>query len=199
MIATITGVVAERDGETVVLQTDGGVGYEVQVPAGVAARLPGPGQRALLHTELVVREDGWQLFGFDQPSERTVFRRLLLATGFGPKLALAVLSSLGPERTVRAIQQRDLAALSSVSGVGKKKAERLALELGDRFKDLVVSTAPPASRGAEDAIRALVGLGYPYPAADDAVRAALGAGASEETPTLIRAALQQLAAARGGR
>jgi holliday junction DNA helicase RuvA len=199
MIASLTGVLAARDGETIVVQTEGGVGYAVTVPAGVAERLPAPGGRVTLSTELVVKEDGWALFGFDRPAERLVFQRLLGASGFGPKLALALLSALGPERTVRSILARDLTALSSVGGIGKKKAERLVLELRDRFGGL--SFEPPAGGGggSEDAVQALVGLGYGPLAAEDAVRAALVDGAEPETPHLIKRALQQLAAARGGR
>jgi holliday junction DNA helicase RuvA len=197
MIATLTGVVAERDGESLVVQTDGGVGYAVNVSVGVAQRLPARGSRVSLFTELVVKEDGWALYGFDSPAERTVFRHLLSASGFGPKLALALLSALGPERTVRSIQARDLTALSSVSGIGRKKAERLVLELQDRFSDVVVEAKETRFEGSEEAVRALMGLGYGVAAADDAVRAALAAGAPVETPQLIRRALQQLATSRG--
>ena len=126
MIAMVSGVVAAREADSLVVQTDGGVGYRVTVPTGVAERLPAPGARVSLHTELVVKEDGWALYGFDRPGERLVFQRLLGASGFGPKLALALLSALGPERTVRSIRSRDLAALSSVGGIGRKKAERLS-------------------------------------------------------------------------
>jgi Holliday junction DNA helicase RuvA len=197
MIATLTGVVAERDGESLVVQTDGGVGYAVNVSIGVAQRLPARGSRISLFTELVVKEDGWALYGFDTPTERIVFRHLLTASGFGPKLALALLSALGPERTVRSIQSRDLTTLSSVSGIGRKKAERLVLELQDRFSDLVVAPKESHFEGSEEAVRALMGLGYGVAAADDAVRAALAAGAPAETPQLIRRALQQLATSRG--
>jgi Holliday junction DNA helicase RuvA len=199
VIATVTGVLAERAGDTIVVQTDGGVGYAITVPTGVAERLPAPGARVSLHTELVVKEDGWSLFGFDRLVERTVFQRLLGANGFGPKLALAMLSALGPERTVRSVLSRDLTALSSVSGVGRKKAERLVLELQDKFGDVSLEPYVPRSAGAEEAVRALMGLGYGPGAADDAVRAALTDGAPQETSQLIRRALQQLAAARGGR
>ena len=198
MIATLTGVVAERDGESLVVQTEGGVGYAVNVPVGVAQRLPARGARVSLFTELVVKEDGWALYGFDSSMERQVFRHLLTASGFGPKLALALLSSLGPERTVRSIQSRDLAALSSVSGIGRKKAERLVLELQDRFSDVVIESRGVPFDGSEEAVRALMGLGYGVAAADDAVRAALAAGSPAETPQLIRRALQQLATTRGG-
>jgi Holliday junction DNA helicase RuvA len=151
-----------------------------------------------LFTELVVKEDGWSLYGFDSSVERLVFRHLLSASGFGPKLALALLSALGPERTVRSIQARDLSTLSSVSGIGRKKAERLVLELRDRFSDVVVEANLPRVEGSEDAVRALVGLGYGIAAADDAVRTALAEGAPRETPQLIRRALQQLTPSRGG-
>jgi len=198
VIATLTGVITERDGESLVVQTDGGVGYAVSVPVGVAGRLPAKGGRVSLFTELVVKEDGWSLYGFDTSLERQIFRLLLTASGFGPKLAIALLSSLGPKRTARSIQSRDLAALSSVSGIGRKKAERLVLELQDRFGDLPLETGTARPAGSEDAVRALVGLGFGTAAADDAVRAALAAGGPVETPQLIRRALQQLAPARGG-
>jgi holliday junction DNA helicase RuvA len=197
MIASLTGVIATRDGDTIVVQTDGGVGYEVTVPAGVAGRLPPSGGRVSLHTELVVKEDAWALFGFDRLAERQIFQRLLAASGFGPKLALALLSALGPARTVRSIRGRDLAALSSVAGIGRKKAERLVLELHDRFDDVPLEPEAAVVPGSDEAVRALVGLGYAAGAAEDAVRAAIAAGSPEETSQLIRRALQRLAA-RGG-
>ncbi|HLS47905.1 MAG TPA: Holliday junction branch migration protein RuvA, partial [Gemmatimonadales bacterium] len=151
----MSGVISGRNPDgTVMIETDGGVGYAVAVPAGVLARLPTDGQRVRLHTELVVREDAWQLFGFDQPGERAVFQRLLGASGFGPRLALALLSTLGAERAVGAIRGRDLTLLSSVSGIGRKKAERLVLELQDRFDDIAIEPAAPRAGGSEEAVRA---------------------------------------------
>lgn len=197
MIASVSGVLAGRDGETIVVQTDGGVGYEVTVPLGVAGRLPAAGARVSLYTELVVKEDGWALFGFDRIAERQIFQRLLGASGFGPKLALALLSARGAARAVRSIRGRDLAALSSVPGIGRKKAEKLVVELRDRFDDVALEPEVERAPGTDEAVRALVGLGYTPGAAEDAVRAALAAGASEETPQLIRRALQRLAT-RGG-
>jgi holliday junction DNA helicase RuvA len=199
VIARVSGVLAERAGDTIVVETDGGVGYALTVPTGVAERLPAPGARVSLYTELVVKEDGWSLFGFDRPAERFVFQRLLDASGFGPKLALALLSALGAERTVRSILSRDLTALSSVSGVGRKKAERLVLELQDKFGDVSLQTPAARSPGADEAVRALMGLGYGPGAADEAVRAVMADGAPSDTSQLIRQALQRLAAARGGR
>jgi holliday junction DNA helicase RuvA len=199
MIASVAGVLAEREGDTIVVQTDGGVGYALTVPLGVAERLPGKGSRVSLHTELVVKEDGWSLFGFDRLADRTVFQRLLSASGFGPKLALALLSALGAERTVRSIRSRDLAALSSVAGIGRKKAERLVLELQDRFGDVGLEPPAPVTGGAGEAVTALIGLGYGAGAAEDAVRTALASGNSQDTSQLIRRALQQLAAVRAGK
>lgn len=196
MIAALTGTLGERDGDMVVVHTAGGVGYTVTLAAGALERLPARGAQVSLHTELVVKEDGWSLYGFDRPIDRAVFQRLLGASGVGPKLALAVVSTLGAERTIRSVQRRDIAALATVSGVGKKKAERLVLELHDRFGDLTVEPAGPTAPGAEEAVRALIGLGYSPASAEEAVRAA-GAGAPQDPAQLIRRALQQLAAARG--
>jgi Holliday junction DNA helicase RuvA len=192
MIALVTGTLRERDGDTVLVETAGGVGYAVTVPLGVLERLPANGNRVSLYTELVVREDGWALFGFDRPGERAIFQRLLSASGFGPKLALALLSTLGPDRAVRSIQQRDIAALSTVSGIGRKKAEKLVVELGDRFKDMAHDLTRSEPRPGEEALQALVRLGYPAAVAEDAVRAILGEGI-EETAAIIRRALQRLA------
>jgi Holliday junction DNA helicase RuvA len=198
MIATLTGTLAERAGDTIVVQTNGGVGYAVTVPLGVGERLPSLGSTLTLYTELVVKEDGWALYGFDQPIERTVFQRLLGASGFGPRLALALLSTLGPDRAVVSIQDRDIAALSTVSGIGKRKAERLVVELQDRFKDLSVATSLPRPAAAEEALLALTTLGYPRAAAEDAIRAVTGSGKQLETETVVRHALQHLTTSRQG-
>jgi holliday junction DNA helicase RuvA len=199
MITSLSGTLAEREGEAVVIHTDGGVGYEVIVPLGVFERLPARGARCALFTELVVREDAWTLYGFDTTGERTIFQRLLGATGLGPRLALAILSTLGPERTVRSIQGKDVAALSTVSGIGKKRAEKLIVELSDRFADVPLAPAVRAGRPADEAARALVTLGYGSAAADDAVRFVLTRDTTEDVAALVRQALQYLTTQRGGR
>jgi Holliday junction DNA helicase RuvA len=192
MIASLHGRLLQRDASGLVVEV-GGVGYFVEVPLGVFERLPAAGAEVLLHTELVVREDAWALYGFDSPVDRAIFRRLLAASGVGARLALALLSALGPGRTVRAIRERDLAALSTVPGIGRKKAERIALELADRFDDLPGDDGAPA-RGspAADAVRALVALGYPAPAAENAVRQAADADAGLDTAQLVRRGLTEL-------
>jgi len=195
MIALVSGVLRERDGDTVLIETAGGVGYAVTLPLGVLERLPANGERVSLHTELVVREDGWALYGFDRLGERAVFQRLLSASGVGPRLALAVLSTLGPERAVRSIRERDLATLSSVPGIGRKKAEKLAVELADRFAAMPADIPAGPAQPAEEASQALVRLGYSPALAEEAVRDALAAGTSG-TAQVIRAALALLAGKR---
>ncbi len=198
MIGGVRGKVGHLDLDVVTIETAGGVSYEVLVPLGVLGRLPAPGGAVHLYTELVVREDDWLLVGFDTAHERLVFRRLLGASGFGPRLALALLSTLGPDRAVRAILGNDLAALGSVSGIGKKKAERLVLELRDRFKDLPAASEPSAARPDQASVSALTGLGYSAAAAEEAVRAVLVEGAVEDTSLIVRRALQRLTAGKGG-
>src|SRR5262249_12088308 len=136
-----------------------------------------------LHTHLVVKEDGWQLFGFATPFERQVFQRVLGAKGVGPALAIGLLSTLTAERLVRALREHDVATLQSAPRVGRKKAAQLILALADKSDDL--STAPrtpgigaqsPRGAGAEDAVRALVSLGYASPDAERAVREAIDEG-----------------------
>lgn len=200
MIASLSGTLAAKSPEEVLIQTDGGVGYAVTVPLGVFERLPAEGARVSLFTHLVVREDEWALFGFDRAADRAIFQRLLTASGFGPRLAIGLLSTLGPERTVRSIREKDLAALSSVSGIGRKKAERLVLELQDRFGDLPAAAAGPAlGGGADDTVQALVRLGYAPAVADAAVRAAIAAGGPPgDTAALLKLALKDLSRSKGG-
>ena len=193
MISTILGVLADRSSETVVVETSGGVGYAVTVPLGVHERLPSAGKTVRLFTELVVKEDGWALYGFDDPAERTIFQRLLGASGVGPKLALAILSHLGPAKTVRSLQAKDVTTLSTVSGIGKKKAEKMVIELHDRFADVNVPAAAAPLPAGDAAVQALLALGYSQREAESTVRAELQAGAPEETGALVKRALQRLA------
>ena len=193
MISIILGVLADRSSETVVVETSGGVGYAITVPLGVHERLPPAGKSVRLFTELVVKEDGWALYGFDDPSERTIFQRLLGASGVGPKLALAILSHLGPARTVRSLQTKDVTTLSTVSGIGKKKAEKMAIELHDRFADVNVQAVAAPIPAGDAAVKALLSLGYSQREAETAIRAELSAGAPEETGALVKRALQRLA------
>jgi Holliday junction DNA helicase RuvA len=195
VIAHLRGRLTAKSADRVVVETAGGVGYEVVVPLGVMERLPAPGAEVTLNTELVVREDGWSLYGFLDESERRFFQRLTTVSGVGPKLAVAVMSALGVERGARAVKEKNIGLLSSVSGIGKKTAERLALELGDKVDEFVEGApAAPLATGAEAALKALERLGYGAAEADRALRQALtgNGGLAGETETLVRRALQIL-------
>jgi Holliday junction DNA helicase RuvA len=193
MIALVAGTLAIKEADRVVVRTPSGVGYECFVPTRALERLPHAGQPVELHTCLVVREDGQTLYGFVTSEERRVFQRLLQASGIGPRLALAMLSVHPSERVVRCIRERDIAALVAVPGVGKKTAERLVLELGDKMDDLVAEEAAPTTSTSDAATKALVRLGYSAPEADDAVRRALAEDGRRQAADLIRAALAFLA------
>lgn len=191
MIASLRGTLLHREPAGIVVEANG-VGYAVEVPLGTFERLPAVGATVYLHTELVVREDDWSLYGFDAPVDKVIFQRLLGASGVGARLALAILSTLGPDRAVRAVRDRDLAALSTVPGIGRKKAERIALELADRMDDIPAGAArAPVSSPAADAVRALVALGYPANAAEAAVRGVSKAD-ERDTAALVRLALSEL-------
>ena len=196
MISQVFGRLATKELDHIEIMTDGGVGYELSIPLSAYEALPKVGETATLHTHLVVREDGWQLFGFTTPFERRVFRRVLDAKGVGPALALGLLSALSADRLVRAIREKDIATLQSVPRVGRKKAEQLVLDLADKLDGLggePVSGPRPEGAGAEDAIRALVSLGYTLAEAEKAVRSALDSnGRAQSATELIRNALAKV-------
>lgn len=193
MIALVTGTLVSRDADRVVVRTASGLGYEVFVPTRALEALPRPGQPVELHTCHVVREDGQTLFGFTSAEERRVFQRLMTASGVGPRLALAMLSALPPERIVRSIRDRDIAALVSVPGVGKKTAEKMIVELGDKTGDLAAESGAPIVTVSDSAAKGLMGLGYSAAEADDAVRRILAEDASLGAPDIIKRALARLA------
>lgn len=196
MIAHVRGKLVAKDLDRVEIMTSGGTGYELAVPLSVYEMLPKVGEETALHTHLVVREDGWQLFGFANVIEKRVFQRLLTASGIGPALALGMLSTLSADRLVRAIREKDLATLQGVPRVGRKKAERLILDLADKLDDVqgdIGGIARPDGAGADDAIRALVSLGYAPVDAEKAVRSALDEGGRGlSAPELIRRALSKV-------
>jgi Holliday junction DNA helicase RuvA len=198
MIAHLDGRLIAKDIDRVEVMTSGGVGYELQIPLGVFETLPKQGENVSLHTWLVVKEDSWQLFGFSSLYERRLFQKLLTANGVGPSLALGLLSALSAQRLVRAIQEKDIPTLQGVPRVGRKKAERLILDLADKLDAIGGDGEEGPSRSAggasEDALRALVSLGYSSGEAEKGVRAALDAGGGElSAAELIRSALSKLA------
>src|SRR5256886_6298688 len=172
MIAHVRGRLASKSADRVIVETAGGVGYELVVPLGVMERLPSAGAEVTLATELVVREDGWALYGFLDDMERRFFPRLTSVSGVGPKIGIALLSALGGERGARALREKNIGLLSSRSGIGRKTAERLALELGEKVEEFTEAPATTVPEGAEAALKALERLGYPTPEADRAGRQA---------------------------
>jgi len=198
LIALVKGKLAAKDLDSLEVMTSGGVAYELTIPLSVYETLPRIGDDVTLHTSLVVKEDSWQLFGFVSVFEKRLFEKLLTANGVGPSLAIGMLSALSATRLIRAIREKDIPTLQSVPRVGRKKAERLILDLGDKLDGLgdATGTAAPASAAADDALRALVSLGYSSADADRGVRAALDSGGGGKSAAeLIRAALSKL----GGR
>ena len=191
MISRLQGKLLSRDAACVEVETSGGVVYEVEVPITVLQGLPSPGGSVELRTLQVVTESSIALYGFSSAHERLLFQRLLTATGVGAKLALAMMSTYSVERLARALVEKDSTALQQVSGIGKKKAEKIALDLADKVADLAIVTpvVDGVTGGAQDADQALVNLGYSFSVADTAVRAVLEDGIPDSTEELVRRAL----------
>ena len=188
MIGRIKGHLLGSEGNALLLDV-GGVGYEVQVPADVVAAAAGEVE---LFTHLCMRDDAMTLFGFRSLAQRRLFRFLIKVNGVGPKLALALLSSLSPAALARCVAEQDASQLKRVPGIGNKTAERIALELKDKLGELTpADTAPPAHGAAAQAVAALVALGWKPGEARAAVGKAPPAAATTEE--LIRAALKRMA------
>lgn len=197
MIGRLSGVLLEKRPDRALVDASG-VGYELHVPLGTYASLPGIGERATLHVHTHVREDAFLLFGFATAEEKALFERLITVSGVGPKVALAVLSGLPLPELVGAIAAQNVRRLSTIPGVGKKLAERLGVELKDKVQGLLPGGASPAAEAGsalggllEDAVGALLNLGYRRPQAEAAVKAASETAASDLS-ALLSAALRLL-------
>ncbi len=195
MIARLSGTLLEARPEAVVLDV-GGVGYAVAIPLGTYAALPAAGAKATLFVHTHVREDAIALFGFATAEERALFEKLLSVSGIGPKVALAVLSGLPIGELVAAIAAQDARRLATIPGIGKKLAERLALELKDKVGPAAAGPGgagtPPRSGLASDAVSALVNLGYKPAHAEAAVEAAAKSASGDDLSALLQAALRSL-------
>jgi len=200
MITSLEGVLREVWPTQVVVEVHG-VGYEVFIPLSSYDRLPVAGQPVRLLTHLQVREDAHLLFGFASVEERDLFRLLVTrVSGVGPKLALAVLSGMEVSRFKAAVVDADIASIAQISGLGKKTAERIVLELKDKlgvaaaWEAASAEHAPSAeARAANDAVLALIALGYKQVDAAKAVRAAGLSDQKAGTEELVRLALKSLA------
>ncbi len=204
MIASLRGTLLERMEGACVVEA-GGVGYLVQVSSHTLAELPAIGAEVRLRTRHIVREDAQLLFGFTAPEELRLFDLLIGVSGVGPKIALAALSGLQPAALARAIRDEQIATIVAVPGIGKKTAERIVVELRDKLEFIAAAGPVPAARGKkgagvlpqsdrfDDAVAALVTLGYSAAQAQDAVRKAGGDDLELSLEDLVKRALGRLA------
>lgn len=201
MISFLQGKLVEALPTQVTIDVHG-VGYDVLIPLSSFDKLPAPGNELKLLTHLAVREDAHVLYGFMTAAERELFRMLInTVSGIGPKIALNVLSGMNPTMFRGAVANGDVKALSQISGVGRKTAERIVVELKDKIGQVGALEASSAQRALSaddqklnDAVLALMALGFKQPEAHDAVRASqavLGPQAAVED--LVRAALKKAA------
>lgn len=197
MIGRLKGELIAKQLPMLVLDVSG-VGYEVEVPMSTAYRLPDLGNTLVLLTHLVVRDDAHILYGFGSEQERSLFRDLIKVNGVGPKMALAILSSMDVSEFSRLVQHGDSAGLTSIPGVGKKTADRLIVEMRDRLgPELEQSGAMPSEEATVDSLRkrtaiateALIALGYKPQQASRMVSAVEDESLSSEE--MIRQALKQ--------
>lgn len=197
MIHHVEGTLAEKPAGRLVVDV-GGVGLELHVSEETWREAGSPGEPVRLLAHLSVREDAWTLFGFGSEDERALFRLLLGVQGVGPRMALGILSGLASANLRRALQEGDVDALTAVSGVGKKTAERLVVDLRDKVGPLPARRSLVAAPGTviegDAAVDALVALGYPRSSAREAVRAARNAAPDGEVPVevVVREALRHI-------
>ncbi len=207
MIGRLRGILLEKQAPEILLECNG-VGYEVTLPMTSFYHLPQLEQEAVIYTHFVVREDAQLLYGFANTTERKLFRLLIKVNGVGPKLALAILSNMSAGQFVHCVNLDDVATIVKIPGVGKKTAERLLIEMRDRLKDWDQNLVTPSTdtfptdsitgdsslinltNTKDDAITALVSLGYKHVQADRAVKAIYGQDKSSEE--LIRDALKSM-------
>jgi Holliday junction DNA helicase RuvA len=191
MIGSLTGTLAFKQPPRLMLDV-GGVGYELEAPMSTFYELPQVGSTLTLVTHLVVREDAQLLYGFLSDAERRLFRELIKVSGIGARIALAVLSSMSVTGFKQCIDNRDLASLVRVPGVGKKTAERLLVEMPDRMTDETFASAKPrssANQSSSEAESALLALGYRQAEVTRMLSSLDTQGLSTEA--LIREALRQ--------
>lgn len=201
MIGRIQGSIVYKQAPDLLLDVQG-VGYEIQLPLSCFFELPAVGTEVTVWTHFVVREDAQLLFGFNTLNERALFRQLIKAQGVGPKMALGIMSGMSAEQFISSVQRGDVSTLVKIPGVGRKTAERLVIEMRDRLKDFGESVLvteggqQPSSLGSavdnprDDALSALLALGYKLAQAEKAVKKV--ATAEMDSETIIRQALKSM-------
>ena len=195
MIGRIIGTLIEKTPPELLIDVNG-IGYEISASMGTIYDLPPIGERVILYTHLMIKEDAHSLYGFIDKNERALFRVLIKVNGIGPKMALAILSSMSSEELITNVQESDIDALTRIPGVGKKTAERLVIELRDKLGQAAKAdlfSAPVLLRQVQadprqEAEAALISLGYkPQEAAKAVAGVPTDAASSEE---VIRSALK---------
>jgi holliday junction DNA helicase RuvA len=188
VIGSLAGTITEKEPPRLLVEVQG-VGYEIDVPMSTYLALPPVGSQVRLRIHHVLREDASLLFGFATAAERELFRVLLKVNGVGPKVALAILSGVSADAFRAAVAAEDVATLIRIPGVGRKTAERLVVEMRDHFKEIPpIGTVAVALAPREEALHALLALGYKGQEAQRMLEKVATEGASTED--LIRAALQ---------
>ena len=191
MIGRLSGILAAKNPPQVMVDA-GGVGYEIDVPMSTFYNLPATGEKVVLLTHLVVREDAHILFGFGTEDERAAFRKLIRISGVGARTALSVLSGLSVNDLAHAVATQDGARLTKVPGIGKKTAERLLLELKGKLADAIPGATSGGGQASPtaDVLNALISLGY---SEKEALLATKSLPADIPVSEGIRAALKALA------
>ncbi|MGV3002513.1 Holliday junction branch migration protein RuvA [Vibrio sp. E150_018] len=205
MIGRLRGILIEKQPPEVLIEVSG-VGYEVQMPMSCFYELPNVNEEAIIYTHFVVREDAQLLYGFNTVKERALFREVIKANGVGPKLGLAILSGMTASQFVTCVEHEDVSTLVKLPGVGKKTAERLVVEMKDRLKGWVTHDLfTPATDAApmdsmadsrtthnaqDEAVSALISLGYKPPMASKVVSQVASADMTSEM--IIREALKSM-------
>jgi Holliday junction DNA helicase RuvA len=192
LIASLNGTVLSKKPAGIIIDVSG-IGYHVMIPLCSLGDIPEPGERVFLHIYTHVREDALQLFGFLSEEDRKVFTTLIGISGIGPKLGLAILSGMPVQRFIEAVNNEDVSLLSTIPGLGKKTAARVILELRGKLPSLGIgeSSSLREISAAEDAISALVNLGYKQSVSAQAVEKALKHGATV-IEDIIKEALKYL-------
>ena len=201
MIAFLSGKLLEKQANAVIVQV-GGVGYEVTIPLSTFYELGEPGTEVELRIYTHVREDAIQLFGFKTTRERDLYLKLISVQGIGAKSGITMLSGMSADEIIAAIRTNDLGRLTTIPGVGRKTAERLVIELRDKVNELAVAAGASASAPGEqlpsdlvfdDALSALINLGYQRAAAERALKKVVQEGPEMSVQKLLRRSLQVLA------
>jgi len=197
MIAHLIGKLIYKSPDHSIVDVNG-IGYKIFTPLSTYYVLPKIGESVTLHVHTRVREDELKLFGFLTEEEQTIFEKLITINKVGPKLALGILSGMSPENLLTAIMSNDAARLSAIPGVGKKTAERLTLEMKDKLSDLTFEMEHQQGTEApegpyEDALSALVNLGYKKPQAEKSLKSAYNKiGKDSSLEDLIKESLNNL-------